>query len=365
MAAQTLGVWLTIVFEFGFSLSFSRKITNALNDYREINTLVSQIISAKFLLMPIAGIFTYIASTAKIFDGQREIAWLAFAWAMAQGFTPIWYFQAREILGKFSVLDSFIRIIYIIFIFYIINFTHTVHIVLIAMIFCSLIVAFFSIMWMLSETGRISLSIRDGLIALRQGFPLAIFTLTTSLYTNASLIVLGFFVNPSSLVIYGNADRSIRAGLSLIGPINQIFLPKSSRAFGESYELGRKFTRKMIILYFFVSALMVCAGFILGRQIILLIFGERYLDSLKYFYVLLFLIPLTALNTVIVYHFLIPSNEDGVVNKIYISVSIISIALMVVLIPYIGLKGMLYAVTIPELLALISLSYIFIKKSHR
>lgn len=365
LAAQTLGIWIVVVFEFGFSLSFSRKITNALNDFAEINKLVGQVISGKLILMPVAALFAYFGSTARIFDGQRELAWLAFAWAIFQGFTPIWYFQARESLGKFSILDSFIRILYIVFVYYIVVIENTASVILFAMIISSIVVLLFSHSWMITEIGKIRLSFGGGIIAIKQGFRLALFTLVTSLYTNASLIILGFFVNPSALALYGNADRSVRAGLSLIGPVNQIFLPKSGKAYGESYESGRKFTKKMITLYFCVAIFMMCVGFIGGKQVITLLFSEKYIESVRYFYKLLLLIPLTAINTVIVYHFLVPNNKDTIVNKIYITVSILSIVMMVSLIPSMGLDGMLYAVLAPEFLAMIALIYIFFRESGK
>ena len=365
LAAQTLSLWLIVVFEFGFSLSFSKKITLALDNKGEVNLLVSQVLSAKMLLIPIAIVLTALISMSNVFLNQKELAWLGLAWAVTQSFAPMWYFQATENLQWYSILDSFFRIVYILFIYLIIDYSEKPSVIFLILILSSSLFSMISLTRMFRETGLPNLSFLNGVRAIIQGFPLASFTLTTSLYTTASLIVLGIFENASLVAVYGNADRILRASLSVIAPLNQITLPQSAKAYGVSRQTGLQFTKKAISLYGIFSLFLSLLGYFFAPFIIKILFGEKYASSLLYLRYLLVLIPLISINTVFVYHFLIPNNKDKIVNLIFVIASIVSLISMFILVPMYSLIGMVFSVVVPEIIAMFALIYFFSKFSAK
>lgn len=359
LSAQSLVIWLSILMDFGFTLSLSRKIAINRENILQIRRDVGNVYSAKLLLLLPAMLITLCAiqlGTLKLFP---TLSWWAFIIAALQGLSPLWYYQATEKMYLFSLIDIIGRIIYIILAVLFIHETNQAYLVLalqaISLVFVNLITI--SVLW--KEINGFYLSFSGAIRALKEGAILSGFSILTSIYTSASTFLFGLFVSPIVVPQYGNADRLLRSGISLLGPLNQLLLPRSARAFAQGLSQGISVAKNFLLIYFAIGILGWLIGWILAPYAVQIFFGDKYQFSLIYLRKLLILFPITAINTVLVYHILIPLNLEKVITKIYSIVSILACVFIYLLVPRLGALGMVYAMLLPEFLAfLIMIIYI-------
>ena len=360
LAAQALAMWLIILVDFGFTLSLARKVAVNREDLAQVRRDVGNVYSAKLLLLLPAALICWITTQVGLLAHFPALAWWALAWGAVQGFSPLWYYQATEKMHRFSVVDIVGRFLYIGLSIWLIHSTADAYLVLALQALALLMVNLVTLAQLWKETSGFALSWVGGWQALKEGFVLSGFTVLTSVYTTASTFLFGLFAPAAVVPQYGNADRLLRMGLSLIGPLNQLLLPRSARAFAQGSAKGFALARRFLLIYAGIGLAGMVGGWLLAPLAIDILFGPQYSQSLVYFRWLLVLFPLTALNTVVVYHVLIPNGKEGLVTKLYAAISVIVVGLIILLVPRLGGQGMVYAMLAPEVLALVLLGgYVF------
>lgn len=355
LTAQSVGVWLLVLVEFGASISISKRLVIAKNSGN--SHLIGKIISNTVIVKIIASLLAFAISALIVFlakpvDGGRSIYFIA-AFAAAQGLAPNWYFQAFEKLDKYALIDLIGRIIFILSVFFLAP-THNQSYFIIMLQFLSTFIISLFLFFLIVKDYSLSLPTWSGIIdILRSSYKISIFTIITSIYSNLGVFLYSLFVPAFLVPNYGNADRFAKTGLSLFAPLNQIILPRSISRFSISFSEGMKFFKRVVTIYLALGILVGASVFLFSSEIIKLFFGEKYLESTLYLKILSIIFPLTALNTTLTYHFLIPNNYETLVNKIYIFSSFSFIIFFFILVPRFTALGMSITAVVPELCALV------------
>lgn len=357
LSSQALANWLILVVDFSFALSLSRNIAISQQDSVTIKKVVSGVYSAKLLLIIPIFFITYFATSFGILQSHKMLAWCAFAWACAQGFSPLWYYQAIEKLYRFSLVEIFGRLSYIFLCLFFIRNTNDAYLVILFQAATFFAINLLTTFWLFKEVGGIEINFKGGILAIREGFILSSFSILTSIYTTASVFLFSIFASPVSVAFYGSADRLTRAAIGMLSPLNQILLPRSTKAFAKGYKYGFSFAGNILLIYSTIGILVFILGFFASPIIVKILLGKDYFLVIKYLRLLLILMPLTAINTVFVYHILIPNNLENVITKTYFFVSISAILLIIWLVPRFGAIGMINAMIIPEIIAMCILTY--------
>jgi len=360
LAAQALAGWLYLLLDYGFSLSASREIAG-LNDKDSVSKYFRDVISAKLILVMPAIIITMIFAHFGVLSNYQQFAWGALILGIVQGLSPMWYYQAVDNLFVYSLIDMLARIIYIVLSILFIKANQDAFLIIVFQILGLLITTLVTLFLIFRDLGPIRWSLLGGLRALSNGFRLSTYTLITGVYGSISVLILGFSASPHVVAVYGNADRIVRAGLSLMGPINQLTLPLSARKYAVSLEEGLAFTRKMLTNYGLGGFLFGASLFIFSEKIVLIMFGDVYTESASIIKLLSLLFPLISVNTVLTYHFMIPNHLDGTITKVYLFSSALSVITMVLIVKTYGSYGMGVSVLVPELFSLSVLSYVILK----
>ncbi|MFC5847241.1 oligosaccharide flippase family protein [Deinococcus petrolearius] len=356
LAAQALAVWLILFLEFGFALSMARYIAVERDDIKKVRKHVNGILSAKIMLIPFIMLLTLLSIQVGALSKVPSFAWWACVWAVAQGLSPVWYFQAIEEMKWFSLVDVLSRILYITLSLIFIRHNNDAYLVIALLAFTSGITSILTFNRMANQVGGIKISIHSGYLALKEGITLSGFTLITSLYSTASVFIFGLLAPVQLVAIYGNADRLIRAGIGIMAPLNQILLPRSARVFSHSHIDGWSLVKRYLILYGVFGITILIIGLLAASVIINIMYGDKYSSSVHYLRWLLILVPFTAINTVLAYHVMVPTNNAKIMTNIYTFVSLISLGLLYLLVPNLKGNGMIIAMLAPEILAFILLS---------
>lgn len=349
--AQVFAIWMVLVLDFGitnFSSRYfgSKRSTEEISKY--LNGILTLKVMASFALIPVVA--AYIAITDD--SGSEKIIWLAYVWAVVQNFVPIWYYQANQRLIYLSICDIIFRICGMIIV---IKFTNVDNF----QIYFFAILSVFTLPVILLNRGwvakKIKLSMSEAIGILKESKNLYSFSLVTSIYNSANLVLVSFSVPIGQSIYYANADRIIRAAVGVIAPLNQIALPVSARKFAVGRSEGLKNFKRIFMAY---GAAGIFSGIIIylaAPLIIRIMYGDEFYESLHYLRVLSLLFTLTCFNTALVYHFFIPQGMDSNVNRIYTKVSILALFLLLVIPIFYKIQSVPFIIVFVESIALILL----------
>jgi len=91
--AQALGLYLSMVVEFGFNLSATRRIARAREDKQQLEEIVAGVMGAKGLLAVVCvGAIFVLQHFLKSFQQYGIIFWAGTLSGIGQGFSMLWYF---------------------------------------------------------------------------------------------------------------------------------------------------------------------------------------------------------------------------------------------------------------------------------
>ena len=91
---------ISLLIEFGFNLSATREISRHRHDRDQCSDVMAGVLGAQVLLALAGGVVMFVLTLAIPELGAHP--WMAvfgFFYAIAQGFTPLWFFQGLERLA--------------------------------------------------------------------------------------------------------------------------------------------------------------------------------------------------------------------------------------------------------------------------
>lgn len=352
---QSLSIWLQTVVEYGFNFSAARQVSVARNEPETISELLGGVIGAKVLLSVFICLISLLAFLflAQMRD-QPLLIVLATLSAVAQGFTPMWYFMGKEKFALFSSIDLVTRVLYLVSCLMFVESDSDAYLIfgLGFLIFSvSNIIGYFII----NREDKIQWpKIVNSVEALRDGFHMFLFTGITGIYTTLNVFILGLNQTPAVVANYGTADRIVRSSSGLMDPLNRIIFSKISYL----YEYNPKKAFKLLLISAPLVALLgiaICITGIAMAPFIVDVFFPKYPDAAKYISALIIYVPIVSLNSVLGFQIMLPLKMDNAFSRIFIVASLMSLAAMIILLPIYGVDGMIWIIIVTEIFVFISM----------
>lgn len=336
---QSTSLLTALIIEFGFSLSGAKEIAEAQSS-EERSVIVAEILTAKALLvMPVVlavGILTFIQGTTEI-----SLVFIVVLGA-SQAFTPLWFFQGTQSLGRYMIVETLIRVGSFLVMFLVVPRSGAVgYLSLISLTNVVLVVVQHQIMY--ARGLRFAMvDLATGIKRLRNNLPLAVFRIGSSFYTTGSLVVLSFFVSGDVFAIYAGIEKLFRASLNVLSPITDVLYPMISRRQSRSavlYSGG---------LTLGVAALLALVLYFLSPQLIHLLLDDKFVPG---WYLLrnLSICPLLiAMGTIIYMYVLLPRNEVQAFLTSTVVAGGVTIGLIATLTPRYGSDAMPFILAMAE-----------------
>ncbi len=175
------------------------------------------------------------------------------------------------------------------------------------------------------------------------------FPLSTAISNQGSLIIIGSFLNPASVVIFSALRTVSRIVTQLIAMVRNTVSPEISSAYGKrDLNLVRKIHRNACQISFYLA---------LGAVFVLLVKGEWLLKKWTVgqlqidntlFHLFLLIIIVSSLWYVSI-TVLTATNNHEKVTASYLIINILSLGLATVLIPLFNIKGMVLSLLVAEI----------------
>ncbi len=347
--AQALGFCLAIVVEFGFVYSASRDVARNRDNQREITNIAASVLGAKIVLSVLVAIAALaLRQVLPGFDLAPAFVWGAILWAVAQGFSVIWYFQGMENLPLATGIETGGRIVGTLLIFAFVRSPNHSWKVLLIFGSTTLLSDLVNLARMYSHIKLEFPHLKAVISQLRTGSTLFMFRAAITSYTAGNAFLLGLAWPATIVAYFAGPDKMTRVLLGLLSPVSQVLYPRINYLLRHDPRRAVELARQGAFVLVGGGALMSAGLYIFAPLIIRLFLGHQYMQAVPVLRILALLPPIAAVNSAMGVQWIIPLGLD----KSYIHLLLYAAAFNLLVAASFGLSfghiGMAWTVVISE-----------------
>jgi PST family polysaccharide transporter len=361
--AQALGLYLSMVVEFGFNLSATRRIARAREDKQQLEEIVAGVMGAKGLLAVVCvGAIFVLQHFLKSFQQYGIIFWAGTLSGIGQGFSMLWYFQGLERMKMPATMDVLGKAVAAAGIFLFVHNREDAWRVLGLQCVCYCLVSIILLGIAYKDVRFMWPSLVTVRRALRESAAMFLFRSSVSLYTTANALILGALSTPAAVGFYSGAEKLVKAMLNLLTPLTQALFPRLSHLLTTDRDRAVWLAR-LSLLVMTSGGLLLCAGTMVAAPLITrIVLGPGYEAAVPVMRVLALLLPAIAVSTVLGMQWMLPLDMDAVYNKIIISAGVLNLLLASCLAGRWQQIGMAWSVVISEYLVTIAVCVVLVRR---
>lgn len=328
LLAQALGLWIVQVVEFGYDFSATRRLARA--DWSEDgwklivrDTLFGQNV---LVLLCLVGSLAFLF-LVEGFAQSPLILLLAWAYGAMAGYTPRWYFYAREELAGFTTVSILGRAAGAVVSVLAAIFTRSGEGIMFGYALGSLIPLVWCLWIILPSIRHLPLDMRAGFETLREGGGIFAFKISKMVYSLGGVTVVGILATPAVLAQYASSDRLVRAGINLATSFTIAFFPRLSQL----VETDRAAARRMFLTITCLSvAMMTVAAIVVtfnSELIVAIILGDGYEAAAPVLALLIWVAPLNMYQFSVGTQWMIPLGMERAFSAIIAGAAIVYVGL--------------------------------------
>ncbi len=349
--AQALGLYLSMIVDFGFQLSATRRIARVREHDEQVVDIVAGVLGAKGILSVVCIVGVVLLQRfSPAFQQESSILWAGALSGIGQGFSMLWFYQGLERLKHPASADVVGKAIVCFGIFLCVHKPADAWRVLALQCICFWGVAIFQmaltyhqVRFRWPNAGLTWQSMRDSAA-------MFLFRSSVSLYTTANALILGAISTPLAVGFYSGAERLVKGLASLMSPVSQSLYPRISRLVVTDTRRAIWLTRVSLAIMTLAGALLCVISFFAAPLIVRLLLGRGYEAAIPVLRILALLLPTIAASTVLGIQWMLPLGMDGLYNAIVISAGLLNVALAVLWASRFQQIGMAWAVVVTECL---------------
>lgn len=183
----------------------------------------------------------------------------------------------------------------------------------------------------------------------------------TIIYSSSNTFIIGIFLTPVSVAYYDVASKIPAALKKLFNSFILVYFPSLSTLLSKGDKKSAlTLINKSIGIFSISLGVLVFLSLILGKEIISVLFSEKYLGVYIAFVLLLFNFQLRTLADIMGYSIL-ASGHPEIPMKVNIFTSIICLGSALIFIPLVGYMGAVYGLLMMNIVSLIQYYY-YMKK---
>jgi len=360
--AQSFAQYLSLLIEYGFTLSATRAVAQHRTDRGRLAELLFGVTGARLVLAFGAVLLTL--AVAPWIPGLNQaplLLWSGVFWAIATGFSPLWYFQGQERLRWVAGLEILTKAVALLLIFALVRTPQDAWKVLALQGLASALASGVALYLAYREVGFGRPGVHQIGEALRSGWGMFFFRGAVSLYTVGNVFILGLFVPPQLVAFYAGAERLTKAFLSLLEPLSRTFFPRLSylvrRSPRDAARLSGRITLAMG-LGGVVGALLVAW---LAPWLVALLLGEGYEGAVPVMRILVLLLPMIALSNALGIQWMLALGMDVPFNRVILWAGLLNLGLALLLVPRFAHFGMAYAVVLVEVFVTVGMFFYLLR----
>lgn len=295
---QVLMNYGVLVTDYGFNMTAPRDIANA--EKREIPQHFSAIYTAKVFLLFLILLFGSILWFLIQPDIDCLLVLCFLPLVIGNVIFPVWFFQGIQQMRFITIFNLISRIISVIGIFAFVVESDDYYIAAILQSMVPFLAGIISMIMLANKHHGLYHvpSYNAVLQKLRSGWDIFISTIFINLYTNSNTFILGVMTNDIVVGYYAAANKLIDAVKGLMTPVSNAIFPHVSVLFKESKENAVAFLCKVLHRIGLVMLLISLFIGVFSEQIVSLVMGNLYSESVIIFRWISFLPFIIALSNI-------------------------------------------------------------------
>jgi PST family polysaccharide transporter len=341
----SFGVMLALVVEFGFYLSATREVATHLDDKSRVTTTVANVLSAKLILVAAAcvlgvGASMYVAR----FRQNPAFAYAGIAYAIAYGMSPMWYYRAIEKLRMQSGLEIGGQFVAILLVF---AFVHAPGDALMVPIFQASGAAFAACgghAVLYRNVPFLRPSLTGGIRAIQSGWTMFLFCSFCTLYSSASVFLVGVLLPPSQVAFFGIGEKLFSAiTYGLFGPFEKTIFPRMNYLLANAPKKALQLAKIGLALLLGASLAITLGVWVAAPFALKFLFGRDFGPAANILEIFSLSLPLIAINQILGLQCMLPLHMDKALNIIISVGGICNIVLGLLIVPGFGAPAMAIA----------------------
>lgn len=360
MVAQSLSIFLTIIVDFGFNISATRKVAIIKEDQKKLSQFFWNVYLIKFFLL----LFTFLilisfVMTIEKFKSEPEVYIYSFGLVIGQAIFPTWFFQGIEKMKMITFINLIAKSFFTISIFFFVLTSEDFKFVPILNGVGYIVSGLVGFVYCLKYVSFERPNFRNITQILKESVNLLASNFAVSIYNSSNTLVLGLFAGDTIAGVYASMEKLVIASKSIYSPLYQSIFPNiSSKPFYKIKDfIGR--IKYPIILSSVIISLIIIVG---SKFILEFIYRDDLIVSYhKVFQILGLIAFLSALNMLYITLFLPAIKAYKIRMQILVYAGIFHLFFVLFLANLYGIYGVAISAVITELIILI-VSYYYFKK---
>lgn len=356
-----VGVYTTLVIDFGFNITATREAAGKRDDVHALRTLAGEVLASKVLLSLFAGAVLSVVLAVLDLPAHETLAFAGVVLAaMLTSLTPGWLFLGLEHVRPLALANAAWKALATVLIIWVVERPEDILIVAAVNAAAALAILLQSswtirhVLWPLHVPSLAETSRR-----MQHGSPLFIGNVAVNVYTVSVVLLVNLLLGAAAAGIYAVADRVRQVALGLFGPISQALYPSICRAVlvGETRREG---DARIILFRVMVGvAAAISVGLFLAAEPIARLFGGPGFEGAADVILIMSPLPLfVTLSNILITQTMLPNGLTREYLYLTLSGAAFSVIAVVLLAPPLGVAGAATAVMLTEGLIVIASAYI-------
>tara|TARA_Y100001970_G_scaffold281852_1_gene393477 strand:- start:12718 stop:13977 length:1260 start_codon:yes stop_codon:yes gene_type:complete len=365
--AQTFGIFILLIMEFGSPLMVTRQVAREKNNLENIKQLIGQTFSFKLFLIPLILLISIIVTwMVPVFYKHPHYVLIVVIGSIFQGLAPVWYFMGIEKIRTIAFSKTIVRLIGFGLIFLFVRSSHDGWIVLFGYMISSILICLYLIKNLVNILGSFSIGKRSSIKSIWQKSKDSFFvTILPVLYNNLGVIIMSTIVNPLQLGYYYGAARIHGAFNTLYGPMGEAFYPHLASMRSLDHDKAKQTAKFFLYILATIGFVFFLIIYFFAEPIILFILGENFLFAKTTLKIFAIVLPLTAISHVLGRQWLMISGNENQYVKILSISSLIAVLSIIFIIRSYGIIAMPLSLIIYEFLSIIMIVHFIRRTMYR
>lgn len=357
--------YFIVITDYGFIHTAPRRVAINKDDNLKLSQIFSSIMLIKTVLLLVCFlIIIFIICVFSKFKSDSTLYFITFLSVIGNVLFPVWFFQGIENMKYITIFNTISKILFTgaIFIFVkeqsdyiLVPLFSGIGSVFVGVMSLTIIRLKFKIEYVIPPKRMIY-------DEFQAGWHVFLGMAAVSLNYNTNSFLLGILTNNTVVGYFKAAETLIRAIVSMVTPILQATYPYVSRLAIESKLKALQFTRKLLITYGAASFVLSFVLLIFAHNIISLIFGSKYDNSIAVVQILSFLPFLIGISSILATQGLLAFELNKQFSTITFVSGIINVLLLIILTPYFQLIGLAIAMLLADIFSTLAVFYYMKRK---
>jgi PST family polysaccharide transporter len=363
--AAAFVAYFTTLTDYGFNLTAPREISIHRNDKEKLSEIFSSVLTIKVVLFLSSFILLFLVVRGfERFSEFEAIYYMSFAVVAGQILYPVWFFQGIEEMKYLSFITITLRAISVLLIFLLIKSADDILVlvainsftyIVMGIIGIALVILKFKIPFRFPEYKTLRFHFFEG-------GHIFLSTVAINLYTSTNTFLLGIFANDTVVGYFSAADKIRIAVQSFFSILSQAVYPHLALKFKNSFEEGIVIVKKLVLYAGSISFLFCLLILIFAGEIIHLLLGYQYEESIVVLRIISFLPFLILLSNIYGIQTMLNIGYKKEFTIIIALAAVINILISLIVVPIYFQIGTASSVLITELIVTSSMILFLWKK---